>query len=286
MFFNILKIYFFIFSCLIHWIFIERTLKFNRSPFIEEEEDFGGKIQNIKSKASNRNSESQLIDFYVKYEFKNDCFELHFGFAGNWDEFCNCEWNQDWSTNSKMARLKSTSNLNVSVSQMDKENNSNNYHLLLGGELLSPSRPPLPPLLRYLRNRSGSPPLPLSPLDNIAWSPNNNSPTHYAMTPIKVDEDGTLVMDGILLPSTGTSGRFSRSSTSATDSSPSSSSSSSSSGGRSLNKTDICRSWEDSGTCRYGFKCQVTSLHFIFSLNVYIQMVRTKLIWPFGVHIT
>ncbi|KAM4088285.1 hypothetical protein ACB094_07G059500 [Castanea mollissima] len=156
----------------------------------------------------------------------------------------------------KMARLKSTSNLNVSVSQMDKENNSNNHHLLLGGELLSPSRPPLPPLLRYLRNRSGSPPLPLSPLDNIAWSPNNNSPTPYAMTPIKVDEDGTLVMDGILLPSTGTAGRFSRSSTSAADSSPSSSSSSSSSGGRSLNKTDICRSWEDSGTCRYGFKCQ------------------------------
>ncbi|XP_030944776.1 uncharacterized protein LOC115969298 [Quercus lobata] len=154
-----------------------------------------------------------------------------------------------------MARLKSTSNLNVSVSQMDKENNSNNHHLLLGGELLSPSRPPLPPLLRYLRKRNGSPPLPLSPLDNIAWSPNNNSPTHYAVTPIKVDEDGTLVMDGIFLPSTGTTaGRFSRSSISATDSSPSSSSSSS--GGRSVNKTDICRSWEESGTCRYGFKCQ------------------------------
>ena len=179
-----------------------------------------------------------------------------------------------------MARLKSTSNLNVSVSQMDKENNSNHHHLLFGGELLSPSRPPLPPLLRYLRNRSGSPPLPLSPLDNIAWSPNNNnSPTHYAVSPIKVDEDGTLVMDGISLPSTGTAGRFSRSSTSATDSSPSSSSSSSSSGGRSLNKTDICRSWEEFGTCRYGFKCQVTSLHFILSLSVYIQMVRTKLIW-------
>lgn len=154
--------------------------------------------------------------------------------------------------NSKMGRVKSS--LNVSVSQMDKENHHLSRHLG-GGDSVSPS-----PLLRYLRSTTGSPPLPLSSLDNfdpqleLALSI-ARSPTLYT-TPIKVEED-VLVMDGILLPTES----FSRSSSSsATDSS-------SSSGGKSLYKTDICRSWEDFGICRYGFKCQVSSPRQLYSFD-------------------
>ncbi|KAK9286899.1 hypothetical protein L1049_015306 [Liquidambar formosana] len=64
----------------------------------------------------------------------------------------------------------------------------------------------------------------------------------------KVEED-VLVIDGILVGSVP-GGRM----RSVSDSGGSSSSSSLS--GNNLYKTDICRSWEDSGTCRYGSKCQ------------------------------
>lgn len=110
------------------------------------------------------------------------------------------------------------------------------------------------PLLRYLR--AGSPDSfkysPLSPVENLEVA---RSPNVYA-TPVKVEED-VLVMDGILVASAIPAGRFARS---VTDSGSSTTSSSpSSSGGKSFYKTDICRSWEDSGSCRYGFKCQVSS---------------------------
>ncbi|XP_041014718.1 uncharacterized protein LOC121257654 isoform X1 [Juglans microcarpa x Juglans regia] len=106
------------------------------------------------------------------------------------------------------------------------------------------------PLFRYLRN--GSPDSykrpPLSSVENLemAWSPSIFS------TPVKVEEE-VLVMDGILVASLPPGGRYARS---ATDSGGSTTSSSSSSGGKSLYKTEICRSWEDSGSCRYGSKCQ------------------------------
>ncbi|KAF5444140.1 hypothetical protein F2P56_036640 [Juglans regia] len=106
------------------------------------------------------------------------------------------------------------------------------------------------PLFRYLR--TGSPDSykrpPLSSVENLemAWSPSIFS------TPVKVEEE-VLVMDGILVASLPPGGRYARS---ATDSGGSTTSSSSSSGGKSLYKTEICRSWEDSGSCRYGSKCQ------------------------------
>lgn len=114
------------------------------------------------------------------------------------------------------------------------------------------------PLIRYLR--SGSP---LSSIENLQISQQSRSPTVFK-TPVKVEED-VLVMDGILVGPV-TSART-RSSSSTSDSGGSSSS-----GGRSY-KTEICRSWEDSGSCRYGAKCQVTSLSL--SLNAVRQIYRS-----------
>ncbi|XP_059448179.1 uncharacterized protein LOC132179467 isoform X1 [Corylus avellana] len=106
-------------------------------------------------------------------------------------------------------------------------------------------------LFRYLR--AGSPDsfkyAPLSPVENLDVV---RSPTVYA-TPVKVEED-VLVMDGILVTSAIPAGRFARSVTVSGGSTTLSSSPSS--GGKSLYKTDICRSWEDSGRCRHGNKCQ------------------------------
>ncbi|KAG7976333.1 hypothetical protein I3843_06G144000 [Carya illinoinensis] len=104
------------------------------------------------------------------------------------------------------------------------------------------------PLVRYFRTGSPDsykrPPL----LENLEMA---RSPSIFS-TPVKVEEE-VLVMDGILVASLPPGGRYARS---ATDSGDSTTSSSSSSGGKSLYKTEICRSWEDSGSCRYGSKCQ------------------------------
>lgn len=157
------------------------------------------------------------------------------------------------SGNPKIPRLKNSLNGNV-LMPMQMDNQSlfgkgrhwyyhHNENLNVGDS----------PLLRYLR--SGSPDSfkypPLSPLDNLEMA---RSPSVYA-TPVKVEED-VLVMDGILVGSESPGGRFARS---ATDSGGSTASSSSSSGGKSLYKTEICRSWEDSGSCRYSSKCQVSA---------------------------
>lgn len=113
------------------------------------------------------------------------------------------------------------------------------------------------PLFRYLR--AGSPDTfkyaPLSPVENLEVA---RSPTVYS-PPVKVEED-VLVMDGILVTSAIPAGRFARSVTVSGGSTTSSSSPSS--GGKSLYKTYICRSWEDTGSCRYGTKCQVSSPSF------------------------
>nr|XP_017249306.1 PREDICTED: uncharacterized protein LOC108220134 [Daucus carota subsp. sativus] len=95
------------------------------------------------------------------------------------------------------------------------------------------------PIVRYYRS-GGSP---LSAIENLDISPNT-----LFKTSVKVEED-VLVMDGILVGPVAASRVRSSSSTS-------DSGGSSSSGGKSFYKTEICRSWEDFGTCRYGAKCQ------------------------------
>ncbi|KAL6338890.1 hypothetical protein AAG906_024041 [Vitis piasezkii] len=82
---------------------------------------------------------------------------------------------------------------------------------------------------------------PLSLVENLEVTP----------TPaVKVEED-VLVMDGIMVESmAGMKGMRSVSS----DSSGSSSAAAAS--GNGLYKTEICRSWEDLASCRYGAKCQ------------------------------
>lgn len=91
---------------------------------------------------------------------------------------------------------------------------------------------------------------PLSSVENVMSTP-------MFGTPVKVVDDDVLVMDGILVESVS-GGRSSRSL--ASDSSDSPSNSSSSSPGIRAYKTDLCRSWEDFGHCRYGSKCQVPLL--------------------------
>lgn len=95
------------------------------------------------------------------------------------------------------------------------------------------------PVVRYYR--SGG--LPLSSIENLEVSPKT-----MFKTPVKVEED-VIVMDGVLVEPV-TASRL-RSSSSTSDSGGSSSS-----GGKSFYKTEICRSWEDFGSCRYGAKCQ------------------------------
>ncbi|XP_043719241.1 zinc finger protein zfs1-like [Telopea speciosissima] len=91
-------------------------------------------------------------------------------------------------------------------------------------------------------SRSSSPsPLPLSIIDNLETPPSRSPPLFT--TPVKVEED-VLVMDGILVGSVP--GGRSRSSSDSGSLSP----------GNNLYKTEICRSWEETGSCRYGTKCQ------------------------------
>uniref|UniRef100_A0A5B6YYC1 C3H1-type domain-containing protein n=1 Tax=Davidia involucrata TaxID=16924 RepID=A0A5B6YYC1_DAVIN len=86
---------------------------------------------------------------------------------------------------------------------------------------------------------------PLSAIENLETPPSRSPPVFK--TPVKVEED-VLVMDGILVGSVPSARVRSLAS--------SDSSGSSSPGSKSLYKTEICRPWEDSGSCRYGSKCQ------------------------------
>ncbi|XP_023536047.1 mRNA decay activator protein ZFP36L2-like isoform X2 [Cucurbita pepo subsp. pepo] len=94
--------------------------------------------------------------------------------------------------------------------------------------------------------RGGSSLSPLSAIENLETTP-VRSPQIYG-TPLKVHEE-VIVMDEILISSVHGGAKTLKS---ALDSG--------SGGGSSLSKnqyrTDICRSWEDSGSCRFGHKCQ------------------------------
>ncbi|XP_058095763.1 uncharacterized protein LOC131241109 isoform X1 [Magnolia sinica] len=117
------------------------------------------------------------------------------------------------------------------------------------GQLLRP-RPRY--RLRSLSSSRGSSPSPLSPIENLPTPPPRSPPVYKATPPpVKVVEgEEVLVMDGILVNSSSPVG-MNRAATVR-----SSADSSVLSGSNSLYKTEICRSWEDSGTCRYGTKCQ------------------------------
>ncbi|KAA8545575.1 hypothetical protein F0562_020359 [Nyssa sinensis] len=84
---------------------------------------------------------------------------------------------------------------------------------------------------------------PLSAIENLETPP-SRSPPVFKM-PVKVEED-VLVMDGILVGSVPR----------ARVTSASSDSGGSLSGSNILYRTEMCRPWEDSGSCRYGSKCQ------------------------------
>ncbi|XP_057871840.1 zinc finger protein zfs1 [Cryptomeria japonica] len=77
-------------------------------------------------------------------------------------------------------------------------------------------------------------------------------------TPAQLEED-VLVIDGIAINKSSTiffSTPESCRKQKSTSSDSFASGSTSSSSGKSLYKTEICRSWEEYGTCRYGLKCQ------------------------------
>ncbi|WOH14108.1 hypothetical protein DCAR_0933624 [Daucus carota subsp. sativus] len=95
----------------------------------------------------------------------------------------------------------------------------------------------------------------LSSLENLdspivryyrSGSPSSKSPIVFT-TPVKVEED-VVVMDGVLVgPVSGGRHR---------SLSMSDSGGSSSSAGKGFYKMEMCRTWEDFGSCRYGAKCQ------------------------------
>lgn len=114
------------------------------------------------------------------------------------------------------------------------------FDLRANPNILSSSENLESPIVRYYRS-GGSP---LSSIENLEISPKT-----MFRSPVKVEED-VIVMDGVLVgPVTNSRVRSS--------SSTSDSGGLSSSGGKSFYKTEICRSWEDFGSCRYGAKCQV-----------------------------
>ncbi|WOL03790.1 tristetraprolin-like [Canna indica] len=90
-------------------------------------------------------------------------------------------------------------------------------------------RPSLSSLSSSSSRGSNSSIPPLSPIENLL--PVRSSPMY--MTPVKVEVgEDVMVMDGVLV------------------------SDAESSSGRGLYKTEVCRSWEENGICRYGSKCQ------------------------------
>lgn len=86
---------------------------------------------------------------------------------------------------------------------------------------------------------------PLSVLENMSVKPLRSSLRSQAM---KVEED-VLVMDGVLVESVAPGCRRSRSFTDGMSRLPSA-------GASTFYKTEICRAWEDTGTCGFGVKCR------------------------------
>lgn len=91
--------------------------------------------------------------------------------------------------------------------------------------------------------------------DYRSGSPRSKSPIVFS-TPVKMMED-VVVMDGVLVGPVSGGRNMSLS--------MSDSGGSSSLGGKGFYKMEICRSWEDFGSCRYGAKCQVIQIVILSS---------------------
>ncbi|CAI0439210.1 unnamed protein product [Linum tenue] len=100
-----------------------------------------------------------------------------------------------------------------------------------------------------------------SPLSSLSSLENARKSSVFGVGPLKAMEDDVLVMDAISVsPDVGGTARVSGRTRVLFESGGSSSySSSSSSSGNKINKTELCRAWEDHGYCRYVTKCQVGS---------------------------
>ncbi|CAI0375647.1 unnamed protein product [Linum tenue] len=97
-----------------------------------------------------------------------------------------------------------------------------------------------------------------SPLSSLSSLENARKSSVLGVGPLKAMEDDVLVMDAIGVASAvGGGARVSGRARLLSESGGSSSnSSSSSSSGNKINKTELCRAWEDHGYCRYVTKCQ------------------------------
>ncbi|PKU71351.1 putative protein TPRXL [Dendrobium catenatum] len=107
-------------------------------------------------------------------------------------------------------------------------------------------------------SRRGSTRSPLSPIENLQTPPlaTMSSPSyHIYNNPMKMMEEDVLVMDAlsesVLMP-----GRTRQPLEHFTSSSSSSSANHNSVNANFFFKTEICRSWEESGFCRFGSRCQ------------------------------
>lgn len=107
---------------------------------------------------------------------------------------------------------------------------------------------------------------PLSAIENLETPP-VKSPQIYG-TPMKVDEE-VIVMDGILISSIHGEAKTVRSPLD----------SGSGGGGKNQYRSDICRYWEDSGSCRFGNKCQVS--YFVPTVLIWSELLSLQIYWPF-----
>lgn len=131
-------------------------------------------------------------------------------------------------------------------------------------DMVAPPKPPKDTLFtRYLLSAPPhvvdySSPNKSRPIINYFNDNNSNSSSgggsgssSSCKSPLSAVEEDVLVMDGILVDSnkvsTKSTGKFR---------SPANSDSSSSNSAINLYKTELCMSWEKSGTCRYGSRCQ------------------------------
>lgn len=143
------------------------------------------------------------------------------------------------------------------ITQLMYRNPRSYHHSSIGSPIFDPYASDTSdlssPILRYYS--SPSPPVVASPMSAVDNLMGRSSSSKVFGTPVKAMEgEEVLVMDGVLVSGGGGGGgRGSKSSA------PGSSSSLGSSG-KGRYKTDVCRSWDDSGHCRHGSKCQVVPL--------------------------
>lgn len=110
---------------------------------------------------------------------------------------------------------------------------------------------------------------PLSPIENRLPP----SPPLFKVKAVDVGGEDVLVMDGVLVEGKTSSGSVkARSCSRSSGSTDSTASSSVAVFHHGLYKTEICRPWEERGSCRYGSHCQVLNK----SASIFICLSTTK----------